>query len=207
MLFEVFILFHLYMQGQRVMQTWVPVDKVEMQAYFGLLLLAGVFKSRGENTLSLWGIDGRDLFPAVMSRKRFILISRMLRFDDRETREARFQQDHDKLGPIREVWDIWVSALQRMWAPRSEVCVDEMLIGFRGRCPFMQYMPSKPDRYGLKVWALCECETSYCWNLQFYLGKPSPTAKREEGLGKRVVMELTEGLTGTVTTDNFFYLT
>ncbi|XP_049892813.1 piggyBac transposable element-derived protein 4-like [Epinephelus moara] len=91
-----------------------------------------------------------------------------------------------------------------MWAPCSEVCVDEMLIGFRGRCPFLQYMPSKPDKYGLKVWVLCECFTSYCWNLQFYLGKPSPTAKHEVGLGKRVVMELTVGLTGTVTADNFF---
>nr|XP_033470429.1 piggyBac transposable element-derived protein 4-like [Epinephelus lanceolatus] len=64
-------------------------------------------------------------------------------------------------------------------------------------------MPSKPDKYGLKMWVLCECFTSYCWNLQIYLGKPSPTAKREVGLGKRVVMELTVGLRGTVTADNF----
>ncbi|XP_029931656.1 piggyBac transposable element-derived protein 4-like [Myripristis murdjan] len=99
---------------------------------------------------------------------------------------------------------MWVSAVQKMWVPRSDVCVDEMLIGFRGRCPFRQNMPSKPDRYGLKVWVPCECETSYCWNLQFYLGKPSSAAKREEGLGTRVVMDLTAGLTGTVTTDNFF---
>ena len=63
------------------MQNWTPVDKLEMQAFFGLLLLAGVYKSRGENTLSLWGKDGRDIFPAVMSRKRFNIISKMLRFD------------------------------------------------------------------------------------------------------------------------------
>lgn len=63
------------------MPAWAPVDQLEMQAYFGLLLLAGVYKSRGENTLSLWGTDGRAIFPAVMSRKRFSHISRMLRYD------------------------------------------------------------------------------------------------------------------------------
>ena len=47
------------------MPNWKPVDKVDMEAYFAILLLAGVYKSRGENTLSLWGKDGRMGFGTV----------------------------------------------------------------------------------------------------------------------------------------------
>lgn len=57
-----------------------------------------------------------------------ISICLSVRFDDHETQEERFHRDQDKLGPIREVWDIWVTNVQKMWVPRSEVCVDEMLI-------------------------------------------------------------------------------
>ena len=38
--------------------------------------------------------------------------------------------------------------------------VDKQLVCFRGRCPFRQHIPSKPGKYGIKVWAICEANTS-----------------------------------------------
>ena len=35
---------------------------------------------------------------------------------------------------------------------------------FRERCPFRVYMRSKPDRYGIKIWANCENPSGYVWN-------------------------------------------
>jgi len=53
------------------------------------------------------------------------------------------------------------------------VCIDETLVGFRDRCPFRVYIPSKPDRYGLKIWSMCDVSVNYLYNLQVYLGKVS----------------------------------
>lgn len=64
-------------------------------------------------------------------------------------------------------------------------------------------MPKKPAKYGLKIWVTVDVATSYAWRCDIYLGKTGDAA--EVGQGKRVVMEMTEGLQGvTVTCDNFF---
>jgi hypothetical protein len=51
----------------------------------------------------------------------------------------------------------------------ANVTVDEQLITFRGRSGFKVYIPSKPGKYGMKVWMLCDAETGYCMNLQPYV--------------------------------------
>ncbi len=82
--------------------------------------------------------------------------------------------------------------------------VDERLVAFRGRCNFKQYMPKKPAKYGIKMWTVCDAKNSYAWNMQVYTGKLS-SGVPEKNQGKRVVLEVTEGLQGhTVICDNFF---
>uniref|UniRef100_A0AAX7VMN6 PiggyBac transposable element-derived protein domain-containing protein n=1 Tax=Astatotilapia calliptera TaxID=8154 RepID=A0AAX7VMN6_ASTCA len=137
-----------------------------------------------------------------MSRKRFAQINLAIRFDDRLSRPGRYRGD--KLTPIKDLWSKWSDRLPKFFNPGRDICVDEQLVPFKGRCSFKQYMPSKPSKYGLKIWALCDVQTSYAWRLQVYTGK-SASANREINQGMRVVLELTEGLQGhTVTTDNFF---
>ena len=82
--------------------------------------------------------------------------------------------------------------------------VDECLVAFRGRCPFRQYMPNKPAKYGIKIWAACDAQSSYAWNMQVYTGK-SPGEAPEKNQGMRVVLDMAEGLNGhNITCDNFF---
>ena len=89
---------------------WKHLTQVELNAYFGLLFLVGVFRSAGEATDQLWhATDGCMIFRAVMSRERFKDISRILRFDDKDTRSAR--RRNDRLAPIRDVFNLWVKTL------------------------------------------------------------------------------------------------
>lgn len=82
--------------------------------------------------------------------------------------------------------------------------MDERLVPFRGKCPFRQYIPSKPGKYGIKIWAACDAKTSYAWNLQIYTGKAA-SGIPEKNQGKRVVLNMTAGLQGhNITCDNFF---
>ena len=89
------------------------MDATDLRAYIGLLILAGVYKSRGEAAASLWDAQsGRVIFRATMPLKLFYTYSSTIRFDNRGTRAAR--RATDKLAAIREVWDMWVERLPRL---------------------------------------------------------------------------------------------
>ena len=46
----------------------------------------------------------------------------------------------DSLGPIRDVFESWVATLVQSFVPYENVTIDEQLVGFRGHCPFRQYI-------------------------------------------------------------------
>jgi hypothetical protein len=100
-----------------------------------------------------------------MSLPRFVLFLSAARFDDKTTRAKR--RETDKLVPNRELFDSFVSKCQQVYTMSPCVCVDESLVGFRGRCCFRVYMPSKPAKYGIKIWMLCDVGTSFAGNYRF----------------------------------------
>lgn len=145
--------------GRRTLDAWRDLDADEIRAYVGLIVLAGVYRSKHESTVSLWSEkSGRSIFRATMSHKRFRQISRAMRFDDKLSRPRR--QD-DRLAAFRQVWDLWTSRLSMLFNPDRNLTVDEQLVPFKGRCRFRQYMPKKPAKYGIKIWAACDAKTSY----------------------------------------------
>ncbi|XP_034562753.1 piggyBac transposable element-derived protein 4-like [Notolabrus celidotus] len=190
------------LHGRRTVQDWKDVDETDIRATIELLLLSGVFRSRSESLQSLWDEEtGRPIFRATMSRGQFSRILANLRFDDKLNRRRR---RGDKFAPIRALWDKWTERLPMLFNPGWDVCVDEQLVAFKGRCSFRQYMPMKPAKYGLKIRTLCDVATSYAWRMQPYTGKAAGAAA-EVGQGKRVVLDMVEGLQGhTVTCDNLF---
>nr|XP_024655512.1 piggyBac transposable element-derived protein 4-like [Maylandia zebra] len=190
------------LHGRRTISDWRDLDNDELLAYVGLLILAGVYRSKHEATTSLWSEKtGRSIFRAAMSQKRFSHITRALRFDDKLSRPRRHT---DKLAPFHEVWDMWTHRLMMLFSPDRDLTVDEQLVSFKARCSFRQYIPKKPAKYGIKVWAACDAKTSYAWRLQVYTGRAAGE-RAEVNQGMRVVLQMTEGLQGHVATcDNFF---
>ncbi|XP_005947474.1 piggyBac transposable element-derived protein 4 [Haplochromis burtoni] len=193
---------HTNLHGRRKCENWRDVDDVEMRAYIGLLILAGVYRSRHEASRGLWADKtGRAIFRATMPHYRYAQISANIRFDDKLARPRCFR--NDKLAAFRVLWEKWVARLPLLFNPGVDVCVDEQMVGFKGRCGFRQYMPKKPAKYGIKIWVICDVATSYAWKMEIYTGKSG--SSREVNQGMRVVLQLTEGLKGhTVTCDNFF---
>ena len=63
-------------------------------------------------------------------------------------------------------------------------------------------IPTKPGRYGIKIWVLADLTNHYCINAEIYTGKKG--IEREIKQGSRVVLELTQHSGRTVVTDNFF---
>ena len=47
----------------------------------------------------------------------------------------------------------------QVYKPKREVAIDESMCAHKGRSSHVQYMPNKPVKWGLKVWALAESAT------------------------------------------------
>lgn len=124
---------------------------IELKAVIGLLYLAGTLRARRLNLKDLWSKDGTgvEAFRLTMSRTRFEFLLRALRFDNINTRSVRIKID--KFTHIRELFEDFVSRCIRYYSVSEYLTIDEMLEGFRGRCPFRQYISNKPEKYGMKV--------------------------------------------------------
>lgn len=77
------------------------------------------------------------------------------------------------------------------------VTIDEMLHAFRGRCGFIQYIPNKPAKYGLKIYALCDAKTFYTLNLEIYCGKQMPGPYLKSNKPDDIVKRLVEPIKGS----------
>lgn len=50
------------------------------------------------------------------------------------------------MAAIRELFEALVENCKKTYIPNDCLTIDEMLIAFRGRCKFRQYIPSKPAK-------------------------------------------------------------
>ena len=151
-------------------KEWKAVTLQELKALIDILMYAGATRDRLEPMKELWSQKtGRPLFAATMSFNRYKSLMRFLRFDNKRTRENR--RATDKLAAFRDVWQMFIANLPKYYLPGVDITVDEQLVAFRGRCAFRQYMPSKPAKYGLKIWWACNARTSFPLKGDVYLGR------------------------------------
>ena len=68
---------------------------------------------------------------------------------------------YDKLWKIRIVIDSVNEQAQDSFTPGQYISIDESMIGTRGRLSFLQYMPKKPTKWGIKVWVCSESKSGY----------------------------------------------
>ena len=185
--------------------NWFDYEMKDMKAFIGLVILRGVYRAHNESLEELWSAEhGRSIFRATMPLYKFKEMGRYLRFDNRDTRNGRLARD--KCAAVRLLIEGFVENSQKCYRPgeNGSVTIDEQLYAYRGRCRYIQYMASKPAKYGLKFWALCDASTWFCWNLDMYTGKDDT---RETALGEHVVLSLTKNLAGSglnVTADNYY---
>lgn len=178
----------------------------EMHCLIALLYIAGVLKSGRVNIDELWNNNGTgvEIFRLALSKFRFTFLLQNLRFDDMDTRKER--QEVDKLAPIRSIFDLFVDRCKSAYTPYENVTIDEKLEAFRGRCGFRQYITSKPNKYGQKVFALVDSKTYYACNLEVYVGSESPGPYAQSNSPSAVVERLVEPLRNSkrnLTCDNW----
>ena len=182
-------------------------DNVEMEAFFGIRLLAGTYHSNRMNLDDLWTTDGSgiDVFRLTMSLHRFRFLLCCIPFDYKATRASR--KLLDKLAPIRDLFETFVQNCLRNYSPSEFFAINEMLMAFRGRCPFRQYIPNKPAKYGIKVQAMADARTYYTCKREVYAGKQPDGPFKDDNSSSAVVTSLISEILGSgrnVTFDNWY---
>ncbi|KAJ8965808.1 hypothetical protein NQ317_000436 [Molorchus minor] len=189
------------------LRTHNITDLIELKAFIGLLYISGANKSGRQNIEDLFRSNGMamEIFRLTMCQRRFQFLLTHIRFDQKITRAER--QSFDKFAAFREIFDEFVSNLPKHYNPSAYLTIDEILASFRGRCGFKVYIPSKPNRYGIKIYALVDAKLFYVIKLEVYLGKQPQGPFAVDNTNLALVCRLCEPVRGSnrnITMDNFF---
>ena len=172
----------------------------ELQAFIGLNIAMGLLHlPQVRDYWSTNEILATPWFPSIMSRDRFFKILRYLHLVDSSKQKKRGEEGYDILFKVRPLIDHLGAVLQKYYQPSCHLSIDEMMIGTRCRISFLQYIPKKPTRFGIKVWVLAEAKTGYVLDFQVYTGASEEKSERDVSLGHKVVMQLMEPYKGKVT--------
>jgi hypothetical protein len=140
-----------------------------MKTLNGLLNLQGIAqKSENGKYFSKRESMLTPYFSQIITEKRFHLLLKFLQFAD----NSKFDPDHHhkKLYKIQPILDHLKSKFSSVCTPEQNICVDESLLLWKGRLGWIQYIPSKRSRFGMKIYKLCESSTGYVWNFIVYNG-------------------------------------
>ena len=138
-----------------------------------------------------------------MPRERFGSILRFLHFVDNNSAPPR-KEDRDRLFKIRPVIEELRHQFQLNYILSGEISIDETMVKFKGRKFYRQFLPSKPIRFGFKLFTLAESKSGYIWNFEIYTGRKG---EAEENQTKKVVVRLMSPLEDKgyrLFTDNFY---
>ena len=101
--------------------------------------------------------------------------------------------DQDRLFKLKSLLDLLKDRFKSIYVLGSTISIDKIMVPWKGRLLFKQYIPGKVHKYGVKIYKLA-ATNGHTWNFIPYTGKQDPAA----GLGhsETVVMNLSEDLLG-----------
>ena len=125
----------------------------------------------------------------VMGLTRFENLKRFFHVNDNSEMPDRGSIDFNRLYKVRPLLDSVLSCCQKV--PQEEnQSIDEQIIPTKGRSSLRQYLPNKPQKWGIKVWARCGV-SGIIYDFDVYVGKQDDqNVSREFGKVGVVVIEV-----------------
>ena len=163
-----------------------------MSAFLAIFLVMGVKKLPSIDMY--WSgnkMVGCPWISQTMTRDRFQLINRFLHIVDNTLAIPKGSPGYNPLFKVQPILDHLKSKFSEYYYPSKCLSIDEAMIAFNGRLSFKQYMPSKPTKFGIKCWEICDSLNGYCLNFDVYTGKNHGENSRY-GLGFDVVSKLAQ---------------
>ena len=84
---------------------------------------------------------------------------RFLHFDVKSERWQR--KILDKFCLAFSLWKPFIDNSLKAYVTSPYIAIDEQLLPCKARCRSIQYMPNKPDKFGIKFWMAVDVQTKY----------------------------------------------
>ena len=124
--------------------------------WVGILILQGAhFGADKRSSRMLWRNPPHGIsIPYVrnsMSRDAYEFMRRSIKFCDNTKRKERNVAGYDPLFKVRYPLEVMMKGMRGAWIAGQHVTIDESMIKYMGRAvTFIQYMPAKPIKHGIK---------------------------------------------------------
>nr|XP_053638896.1 piggyBac transposable element-derived protein 4-like isoform X1 [Cherax quadricarinatus]XP_053638897.1 piggyBac transposable element-derived protein 4-like isoform X1 [Cherax quadricarinatus] len=185
------------------LRRWKDTTVAEMYLFLGtVMLMPHTYK---HNIAEYWSTDyfiSTPVFRDLLPCNRFTLLLQMLHFSDRNR-----PNKNDLLYKIREVFMYLKQKFNAYFYPFKNIVVDESLILFKGRLSFKQYILSKRNRFGIKLFVMCDCESGIVLDVIVYTRRNTLNDRRVLGISGDVVRKRMGPYLGkvhTLFTDNWY---
>jgi hypothetical protein len=176
---------------------WRPASAAELYAFLGAHLFMGI--DRLPRTEMYWSNTfGHPLMTSIFSRDRFKQLLRFFRVVAPDEDAA----ERDPLPHVRALAAKLNASFAAHSSPSQRLTLDEAMAAFKGRATIKQYIPSKPHKWGYKIY--CLCSEDYLLRFEVYEGKEERSA---EGATYDTVMRMLQGYEDKahiLFTDNWF---
>ena len=193
-------------QTTRVTNQQFPMTDGFVMTWLGVIIIHGALHNSSTPIRRYYEkLPNGIMYPPIqnsMNRDAFEFMRRFIHLSDGRHENIR----GDPLYKIREVLETVSKQLGNAWIASDKVCVDESMIKYKGRAvKFIQYMPMKPIKHGIKVFCMCCAYSAHILSFIVYTGK-----KETGGSVLEIVDELIRkaGLTHlrglTLYTDNWY---
>jgi len=177
---------------------WRPTTADELYAFLGVHLFMGI--DRLPRTELYWSQTfGHPLVTSLFSRDRFKQLLRFFRVVAPDEDAA----ERDPLPHVRALAAKLNGSFAAHSFPSQHLALDEAMVAFKGRSPIKQYIPSKPHKWGYKIY--CLSSEDYLLRFEVYAGKEERHS--EEGATFDTVMRMVQGYENqqhVLFTDNWF---
>jgi len=149
-----------------------------------------------------------------MQRDAFEFMRRHIHFTDNYKRPKTTDKNYNPLFKVTYVLKEVGLGIRRVWHAGKDVSLDESMIKYCGRAiAFIQYMPAKPIKHGIKVFCLCCAVAAVMLAFEVYCGKDNnKTDNIMVDICERLIHEagLVHNITGgvirgrTIYSDNYY---
>jgi len=138
-----------------------------------------------------------------MACDRFFHVPQFLHFENNDDPPNHDDPYYDRLWKMRKIFDTMNNKCCELYNPTEHLAVDKVIVLYEGRVVFWQYIPKEHERFGIKIYKLCD-PVGYTYDMSMYLGKQRPHAtvqittmlgmvlqviRRVEGLGNKIFMD------------------
>lgn len=151
-----------------VENTWSTTIS-EMRIFFAVTMTMSIVQKPEEK---LYWTRRPSIFTPfyakLMSHRKFSFIKKYLHFANNATYDPAIHPQ-PKLNKIWPVYFHLNRKFQEAYTPQQHITIDESLMLYKGRLGWVQYIPMKRARFGIKSYFLCESKSGYTYMVITYI--------------------------------------